>query len=209
MNETKPLLIILAGPNGSGKTTIARAIENMGYTKNCTHINPDNIAQQKYGDWNNPQNSIKAAEVCDTLRYELLNQGNDIFFETVFSSPEKINFIKLAKEKGYFIRFFFVCTNSPDINAARISKRFRAGGHVVPIDKIVLRYRKSLVQAEKAIAYLDRAYFIDNSIEDAPPRLVFQTRKGILHKVYDEMCVTWHKKLLENLPENSLSKNPK
>lgn len=198
----KPLLVILAGPNGSGKSTLSESICASGLVDTCVYINPDILAKEKYGDWNNPEACIKAAEDCYKLRYQLLEEGKDIFFETVFSSPEKLEFLKHAKEKGYFIRMFFVSTNCPDINAARVSKRFRAGGHSVPIEKIVSRYEKSIKQAAEAVLYLDRAYFIDNSVDNANPKLVFQTRNGTLRKIYDEENVSWHKGILKAIKQN-------
>ena len=75
--------------------------------------------------------------------YECLEQGRDFVFETVFSSSEKLEFLKKAKETGFFIRFFYVCTSDPSINVARITQRYLNGGHEVPISK-VKRYTEDI-----------------------------------------------------------------
>jgi predicted ABC-type ATPase len=45
----KPRLIIVAGPNGSGKTTITDKLLRHEWIDNCVYINPDFIAQQEFG----------------------------------------------------------------------------------------------------------------------------------------------------------------
>lgn len=51
--EYKPTLIVFAGPNGSGKTSITTQILKHDWLKDCVYINPDTIAQEEFGDWNN------------------------------------------------------------------------------------------------------------------------------------------------------------
>jgi predicted ABC-type ATPase len=42
----KPVLIIIAGPNGSGKTSITSKILQHEWVESCLYINPDNIANE-------------------------------------------------------------------------------------------------------------------------------------------------------------------
>ena len=144
MLKRKPRLLVIAGPNGSGKTTLTRRILRHAWGDGCTYINPDNIAQDKFGDWNSPEATRKAAILSDQLREECLLERGDLAFETVLSIEAKVDFIKRAKDAGYFIRIFFVSTDDPSINAARITNRVLEGGHSVPIDKIIDRYYRSL-----------------------------------------------------------------
>ena len=65
MTKSKPTLIIIAGPNGSGKTSITSQILKHEWIEGCVYINPDNIAQEEFGDWNNPENSLKAAQLAE------------------------------------------------------------------------------------------------------------------------------------------------
>ena len=48
----KPVLIVIAGPNGSGKTSTTRLVVKHEWAEKCVYINPDEIAQSKFGDWN-------------------------------------------------------------------------------------------------------------------------------------------------------------
>ena len=53
----KPILIVIAGPNGSGKTTITSKVLHHEWLEDAIYVNPDQIAQDKVGNWND-QDSI-------------------------------------------------------------------------------------------------------------------------------------------------------
>ncbi len=197
MTERKPTLCVVAGPNGSGKTTTTIQLLNNEWAADSLYINPDNIAQETFGNWNSPEAVLKAAEEATRLRYECLEQGHDFVFETVFSAPEKLEFLRKAKDVGFFIRLFYVCTSDPTINVARITQRYLNGGHEVPISKIISRYYKSLVNANKAITFVDRAYVYDNSIEDKEASLLFRMSDGKLVKNYTENIPQWAETILK------------
>lgn len=145
--QEKPKLIIVGGPNGSGKTSITWKILNHEWVNDCVYINPDEIARDKYGDWNSPDAVIKAANYAKELREKCLLQKKSHIFETVMSAPDKVAYIAKAKENGFFIRLFFVGTDHP----SRIARRVLEGGHDVPIPKIIARYGKSIANCIPAV----------------------------------------------------------
>lgn len=190
-NERHPTLCIIAGPNGSGKTSTTELLLQNEWTADSVYINPDNIAQHQFGDWNSPDAVMKAAKEATRLRHECLENGCNFVFETVFSSAEKVEFVRKAKAAGFFVRFFYVCTESPEINIRRIYKRYLEGGHEVPISKILSRYYKSLANAAAILDEVDRAYVYDNSIDDATPQLLFRTIDGNIAKMYVDDLTKW------------------
>jgi predicted ABC-type ATPase len=112
----RPELVVIAGPNGSGKTTVSRRLLQHAWGRGSLSLNPDEIAQHEFGSWNSPEASIRAARKAEALREECLRERKSVLFETVFSAPDKPNYIRRAKDAGFFIRFFFVCTDDPAIN---------------------------------------------------------------------------------------------
>lgn len=50
--EHKPELIIIAGPNGSGKTSITQKFLHHEWAEGTVYINPDQVAKDMFGDWN-------------------------------------------------------------------------------------------------------------------------------------------------------------
>ena len=195
----KPVLIVIAGPNGSGKTSTTRLVIKHEWAEQCVYINPDEIAQSKFGDWNDVNAVRQAVEYCETWREQLLQERKDFIFETVLSSEGKVDFLKRAKEAGYFIRMFFICTESPTINAARIANRVMEGGHDVPIKKIISRYEKAIINAIKVAGFADRAYFYDNSIENQNAQLLFRTIDGKLAKQYADTLPQWTETIIESI----------
>lgn len=180
----KPALLVIAGPNGAGKTTITQRLRDERWSEGVEYLNPDEIARDRFGDWNSPAAVLEAARWTEARREELLASHSGIAFETVLSSEGKIHFLARAKVNGYFVRVFFIGTSDPRINAARVAGRVLAGGHTVPIEKIVSRYVRSMANLSAAIQLADRVYVYDNSVEDIEARLCARTEDGLLRKVY-------------------------
>lgn len=47
LQERKPVLIVIAGPNGSGKTSITGKILHHEWMEDSVYINPDIVAQER------------------------------------------------------------------------------------------------------------------------------------------------------------------
>lgn len=84
-------------------------------------------------------------------------------FETVMSSPDKVDFLQKAQQAGFRTYLYFVATEDPEINIARVHHRVETGGHPVPEDKIISRYSRSLNLLFEAVRYAERTYVFDNS----------------------------------------------
>jgi predicted ABC-type ATPase len=180
----KPVLLVVAGPNGAGKTTVTARLRAERWSDGVDYLNPDEIARDRFGDWNSPDAVLKAAEWTKERREALLAQSAGIAFETVLSTEEKIDFLARAKAAGYFVRVFFIATSDPRINAARVADRVLAGGHAVPIEKIISRHVRAIGNLGAAIGVADRVYIYDNSVDAVEARLCARTQDGLLRKIY-------------------------
>lgn len=187
----KPVLIVIAGPNGSGKTSVTSKILHHEWMEDSVYINPDIIAQEKFGDWNSKEAIMQAVKYSEELREKCLTERKSLIFETVLSVKDKVDYICRAINAGFFVRLFFVCTESPTINASRIAGRVMEGGHDVPIPKIISRYQKSLFNCCLASKLVDRTYVYDNSAEDSDAILLFRLTKGKIAKQYVDVIPEW------------------
>ena len=192
----KPEMIIIAGPNGSGKTTVTQKFLHHEWSQGVLYINPDQIANDIFGDWNSHEAVLKAANYCTELREKCLSEKTSFVFETVLSGEDKIDFIIRAKEAGFFIRIFFIATSHPSINASRIANRVMEGGHDVPISKIISRYYKSISNCEIVSKIADRLYVYDNSVYGEDARLLFRLAEGNLIKKYIDIIPVWAENIL-------------
>ena len=188
MSTTRqPNMIILAGPNGSGKATFASLLLQHDWGKGCLNINADALAQQ-LGNWNDPACTVKAQQLTQEQLKQALKNKQDIIYETVFSHPSKLALIRQAIEIGYFVRLFFICTESPRINIDRVAERFAKGGHTVPGNKVSERYNRALLYGAEAMRLVHRGYLYDNSAHasesEHPYKLIFRTIDGNSYKLY-------------------------
>lgn len=97
------------------------------------------------------------------IRQQLLRGQISFTFETVMSSPDKVSLLLDARTQGYRTYLYYIATEDPSINVARVRNRVKMGGHSVPTDKIVTRYARSLSLLHEAIEHTSRAYIFDNS----------------------------------------------
>lgn len=194
--DKRPELIVVAGPNGSGKTSVTQKFLHHEWADGVTYINPDQIAKDLFGDWNSKEAILDAANYCREWREKCLRDKKPFVFETVFSAQDKIDFVMRAKEAGFIIRIFFIATSNPSINASRVAKRVMEGGHDVPISKIISRYYNSLLNCEMIAPIVDRLYVYDNSVDGMDAKPLFRLTNGVLGKMYIEDVPEWARNIL-------------
>lgn len=195
---SRPRLLVVAGPNGAGKTTITERGLAHEWFHDCEYVNPDAIAQEELGDWNDAATVLRAAQLATERREACLRDGRSLAFETVFSAADKPQFVRRALTLGYFVRIFFVGTERPEINAARVARRVIQGGHEVPIRKIIDRWGRSIANAASVAAEVDRFYVYDNSVDDRDAQLVLRAADGRVVKAYGD-APAWARPILERL----------
>lgn len=125
-----------------------------------------------------PINAYFASVAADFLRQKLLENRVSFSFETVMSSPDKVALLEKARRFGYRTYLYFIATDDPAINVARVKSRVHLGGHDVPEDKIVSRYTRSLDLLLDAVRHTNRAYVFDNSRDGSDHLWVAEITEG-------------------------------
>jgi len=139
-------------------------------------------------------NSYWASVLADFVRHKLLTAHISFTFETVMSSPDKVAFLRKAQQAGYRTYLYFVATEDPEINVARVSYRVQTGGHPVAEDKICSRYVRSLELLSSAVTHADRAYIFDNSGSDR--LLIAEVTDGVEIEMKTDEMPAWFKTAL-------------
>ncbi|WP_297569847.1 zeta toxin family protein [uncultured Anaerovibrio sp.] len=163
-----PEVVVFAGPNGSGKTTITRMAKVVG-----DYINADDIKRTTLCS------DLEAAVKAEELREKMIAEQKDFTFETVLSTERNLLLLKKAKENGYFVRGIYVLTSNVNINVARVHARKALGGHGVPEDKIRSRYIKALKLIPELVDICDILHVYDNTKE---PFRIFKKRKTVCYR---------------------------
>ncbi len=177
-----PEVIVFAGPNGSGKTTITKMAKTVG-----EYINADDIKRTTLCS------DIEAAVKAEELREKMIKQKKDFTFETVLSTERNLRLLRKAKEQGYFVRCIYVLTSNPDINVARVRAREALGGHGVPEEKIRQRYERALKLIPQLVDICDVLHLYDNT---EMPFRIFKKRKDVYYRWTNE---SWNDTEIENL----------
>jgi predicted ABC-type ATPase len=174
--QKKPEIVVFAGPNGSGKSTFTELLKPP-----MDYINADEIKK------NLKCSDLEAAQIAEKQREDHVASMQEFCFETVLSTNRNLKLLQKAKEKGYFIRCYYILTADPMINVFRVKSRVEAGGHDVPENKIIDRYDRALELVKDLVNVCDICHIYDNS-EEKPFR-IFKKRKESFY--YDE-CEDWY-----------------
>ena len=132
-------LYLIAGANGSGKSTIARVLLP---TEGVRFVNPDDIARELNHDA--PEHAKVAAGKEALRRIDaFFADGESFAIETTLSGIVHVKTLRRAKELGYETTLIYVFVDSAEICIARIAARVRNGGHYIPDADVRRRYGRS------------------------------------------------------------------
>ena len=123
-------LIIVGGPNGSGKTTFA-----IQYAKDhgIEYLGTDEIVNGlKKKKKKNIE--IQAGKIFFKRLENYLEERKSVIIESTLSGIGLLNKIKFFKEKGFSISIIFVFIDTVELCKKRIRIRVKKGGHNV-LDK--------------------------------------------------------------------------
>lgn len=178
LDQGKPILIVLAGSNGAGKSTFYQAY--LEAFADLPYVNADLLAKTLSPD-DPAVLTYAAAELADQRRREYLAEQRSFIMETVFSDPDgdKLSMLSAARQLGYVVLLIFIGLPGPSLSQARVIQRVRQGGHDVPDDRIFARYPRTLANLQQALVCVDAAVLFDNSSSTQPYRTiaVFRQRK--------------------------------
>jgi len=186
----KKNVYIIAGPNGSGKTTFARLF--LPEYANCPNfVNADLIALG-LAPFEPRSAAIKAGRLVLQQIHEFSSRGVDFAFETTLSGVSYARALTGLKKKGYAVHLFFLCIPSPELAIQRIKDRVRDGGHNVPPEDVRRRFFRGINNFFKVYEpLLDSWMMFDNS--EAKPVLIAKRKNGHKEVIDHEMFNTIHK----------------
>ncbi|MGF1549745.1 MAG: zeta toxin family protein [Sphingomonadaceae bacterium] len=173
----RPTLFVIAGPNGAGKTSFYETV--LARRIAAPFVNADIIQRDELDD-SPPEASYRAARIAERRRRVLVAERRSFVFETVFSHPSKLDFLRDARAAGFRIILFHLNVASADIAVARVKARKTEGGHDVPENKIRERYDRNRALIREAALIADRAQILDSSALNEQPRVLLEVSDGRL-----------------------------
>lgn len=133
---------IIAGPNGSGKTTFAKKFLP-DYVKCPNFVNADLIAQG-LAPFSPSSAAIKAGRIVLQQIHDFAKSEVDFAFETTLSGKTYLNLFKVLRKKGYRLHLFFLWIPNSELALARIKDRVAEGGHDIVAQDVRRRFGRSI-----------------------------------------------------------------
>jgi len=132
-------VVIVAGANGSGKTTFANQyVERFGYQYLCA----DDIAVQLAPDKFN-EVKIQAGREFFKQLADLITASKNFVIESTLSGLGFQRIMHRFNQAGYTITILFVYLETAEVCVKRIKERVLKGGHHVPELDIKRRFHRS------------------------------------------------------------------
>jgi predicted ABC-type ATPase len=197
-----PLLVMLAGSNGAGKSTFHHVyLSALG----LPFINADRLAREiRAGQRALPPRLAKLApdvaaqRLADEERQASVVLGRSFVTETVLSDPvgAKVGMLRDARERGYEVWLVFIGIGNPALSLARVRERVTGRGeHDVPPERILDRYPRTLANLPGAVEAASVALLLDNDRVDAPYRFVALFENGrLVHR--SALAPAWARSVL-------------
>jgi predicted ABC-type ATPase len=185
----KPVLLVLAGVNGAGKSSIGGlAIQLQGmswfnpdsYTRALMAALPSLSLEEANGlAWTEGKRRLDAA----------IAQGESYAFETTLGGNSIAETLRVATD-SHDVNVWFCGLDSVERHLERVKLRVAAGGHDIAEHKIRERYNASPLNLLMLMPRLARLSVYDNSVSVMPdevvpePRLVLKMERGrVLHPI--------------------------
>ncbi|MEA3314937.1 MAG: zeta toxin family protein [Campylobacterota bacterium] len=171
-------LYIIAGANGSGKTTFAKEFSKK---QNFEFINADEIAKDLDKD-NLTKYKVKAGKIFFEKFKNSLQLDKSFIIETTLSGKYLVKYIEKAKKLNFRVVLIYLFLENPQTNIERIKNRVFNGGHYVPNQDVIRRFYRSkdlFCSIYKDIVSSWSIYYNSNEIFEkiADNKLVFDVEK--------------------------------
>lgn len=159
--KMKPKYIIVAGVNGSGKSTFYDTYPELFI--DTQRINADEILKSNGGDWKKMSDNMKAMREVIQLMNQAIENHISFHQETTLSGQGQKKWIEKAKQNSYEVTLLYVGIKDADLAVERVKQRVAKGGHGIPEETIRKRFQQSLKNLEIIAPLCDCVELYDNT----------------------------------------------
>jgi predicted ABC-type ATPase len=204
--RARPVIFVLAGVNGAGKSSVGGAILK---EHGLEWFNPDAFSRQRVAQGIGKDAADAEARAYGKSRLEAaIAGGGDFAFETTLGG-NTITALLAKAAATHDVVMIFCGLESVESHIARVALRVRHGGHDIPEQRIRERWTRARGNLISLLPHLKALQAFDNSLEAAPgktippPRLVLEMAAGrVLHPAPGDLAALkatpgWAKPIVE------------
>jgi predicted ABC-type ATPase len=171
----RPVMVVIAGPPGSGKST-AFPVRESG----VDYFNSDDVAAALNQSYKQIPAYVRAEANRRFEAFVLDHIAERVSFaiETTLRSASTFDQGRMAHRNGFIIDFRFLALESVEKNIERVMARAYRGGHSVSPGRLRQIHAASLRNFVRALREFDRIRAYDNTAVGRTPRLVLEVEQG-------------------------------
>lgn len=175
----KPRLLVIAGCNGSGKSSFSRSL-----------VPSDSIIPFDYDfHFLSRYKSLLEIDIKEQMAHNLASSdltteieeawelGKDFAFETNFDN-EPMFWPDQFKAKGYEIFLIFICLESIDLANKRVAIRVENGGYFVPNFEVERRYNAGFKNLNRVYSQFEFVDILEGSAHGKVPKHIASIENG-------------------------------
>lgn len=161
----RPVIFVLAGVNGAGKSSVGGAIlEECG----LKWFNPDTFSRERLAQGIGKDEAVAEAWAYGTSRLEgAIVGGTDFAFETTLGG-DTITALLAKAAATHDVVMIFCGLDTVERHIARVALRVKHGGHDIPEQRIRERWTTARRNLIFLLPHLKALQAFDNSLEAAP-----------------------------------------
>ena len=187
---------IIGGVNGAGKSSLTGVLKNRMNDLGIV-IDVDKItAKLGLGAFEGGKASIVTINDC-------MAKGISFTQETTLSGFRVERTVREARSQGYYIRMFYVGVDTLEESLMRIKNRVERGGHDIPPEDVIRRFRGRFDALLRILPYCNEATLFDNYNGFIP---VAEYRNGVIVPQIDSHPA-WLTELMERITPNPRMKD--
>ncbi len=176
----KPILWVIAGCNGSGKSSFSKEIIDL----NVIPFDYDKYFLAFY-------DSLQPSDIQDRMAHNLafeeletqitdsIELRKDFVYETNFNSTP-LHWPEVFRKNGFYLKLTYLALDSIEEAIRRVRIRVQNGGHFVSENEIKKRYFEGAKNLDTYFSFFDEVEIYDCSAYKKPPRFCFSLVNGKL-----------------------------